>query len=223
MSQDVRFTAGRLVMSDAAMFLGIPRQTFHRWARGYERGEPLIHVLDETRRRNDSRVTFIAMSEAWVLEGLRKAGVRPQRIRPALLQLQKEFGREYVLAAKELATDGVDVLWDFSKTKAGAGLMEGATGQYVMREIVASYIQYVAWADDGYPASLTLKHCEPSKVIVDPNRSFGQPFFEAARSRVADVAAMLKAGEAPDVVAREHGVSQEDVRTAARVLLGRAA
>ncbi len=33
---------------------------------------------------------------------------------------------------------------------------------------------------------------------------------------------MLKAGENPQVAADEHGVSVEDVRTAARVLLGRA-
>jgi hypothetical protein len=43
---DVRFTAGLLGMNDAARYLGIPRQTFHRWARGYERGAPLLDVLD---------------------------------------------------------------------------------------------------------------------------------------------------------------------------------
>jgi hypothetical protein len=43
---DVRFTAGLLGMNDAARYLGIPRQTFHRWAHGYERGAPLLHVLD---------------------------------------------------------------------------------------------------------------------------------------------------------------------------------
>jgi hypothetical protein len=35
---DVRFTAGLLGMYDAARYLGIPKQTFHRWARGYEAG-----------------------------------------------------------------------------------------------------------------------------------------------------------------------------------------
>jgi uncharacterized protein (DUF433 family) len=37
-----------------------------------------------------------------------------------------------------------------------------------------------------------------------------------------DVAAMLKAGEQPDAVADEYGISESDVRTAARILLGRA-
>ena len=42
--EDPRFGPGLLDMSDAARFLGIPRSTFRRWALGYERGGPLLHV-----------------------------------------------------------------------------------------------------------------------------------------------------------------------------------
>jgi transposase-like protein len=150
MTNDSRFTTGVLNLSDASRFLGVPRQTFHRWARGYERGGALLHVL-ETQRRREASVTFVAMAEAHVLNALREAGVRPQRIRPALRKLQKEFGCEYVLIAPELATDGVDVLWDFAQTKAGHGLIEGGTGQLVIREIVQDYLQYVAWGTDDFP------------------------------------------------------------------------
>ncbi len=218
---DPRFNAGLLDMSDAARFLGIPRATFARWARGYARGGPLLHTVDVGRRQ--AQVTFIAMAEAHVLEALRQAGVRPARIRPALNRLSAEFGREYVLVARNLATDGIDVLWDFSRTSEGQGLMEGGTGQMVMREIVEDYLQYLTWAEDGYPRMLQFRSCQPSKVVMDPYRAFGQPIFESSRARVRDVANMLNAGEDPQVVADEHGVSLDEVRTAARVLLGHAA
>jgi uncharacterized protein (DUF433 family) len=221
-TDDLRFSMGVLNLLDASRFLGIPRQTFHRWARGYERGKPLLHLLNANGTRQ-APVTFAALTEAHVLNALREAGVRPQRIRPALRRLQKEFGHEYVLIAPELATDGIDVLWDFARTKAGEGLIEGGTGQRVMREIVNDYMQYVTWGGDEYPTELTLRHCEPSKVVVDPLHTFGQPRFGGSRVRVADVAAMLKAGEDPEAVADEFGVSIADVRTAARVLLGHAA
>jgi uncharacterized protein (DUF433 family) len=168
-------------------------------------------------------VTFIAMAEAYVLEALTTAGVRTDKIRPALNRLATEFGRGYVLASRNLATDGIDVLWDFSRTRAGEGLMDGRTGQMVMREIVEDYLTYVTWADDGYPRILQLRNCQPSKVVMDPYRSFGQPTFSGSGARVRDVANMLRAGEDPQVVAEEHGVGIEEVRTAARVLLGRAA
>ena len=215
---DQRFSVGILDMADAARFLGIPRATFHRWARGYSHGDPLLHVLPGAPRK--AQVPFVAVVEAHVLEALRTAGVRPARIRPALKRLQAEFSREYALLSPNLATDGIDVLWDFSRTNEGYGLMAGHTGQLVMREIVEDYLRYVIWADDGYPQALELRHCQPSKVVLDPYRAFGQPFFEGSRARVWDVANMLKAGEDPQVVADEHGVSIDDVRTAARVLLG---
>lgn len=218
---DVRFETGLLDISDAARFLGIHNATLRRWATGYGKAAPLLHVLPTERGR--AQVTFVAMVEAYVLDALRQAGVRPQRIPRALDRLAAEFGREYVLVAPNLATDGIDVLWDFSRTSEGQGLMDAGTGQLVMREIVEDYLQYITWADDSYPRLLQLRHCQPSKVVIDPYRAFGQPIFAGAGTRVRDVANMLAAGEDPQVVADEHGVSIEEVRTVARVLLGRAA
>jgi hypothetical protein len=94
-------------------------------------------------------VTFIALAEAHVLDALRDAGVRPQRIGPALKRLEREFGRDYVLVARELATDGIDVLWDFAKSKAGQGLMAADSNQHVIREIVQDHMTYIAWATMG--------------------------------------------------------------------------
>ena len=147
---DPRFDVGLLDISDAARFLGIGRGRFHRWAHGYAHGAPLLDVVPAAPGR--ARVTFIAMAEAHVLEALSTAGVRPARVRPALNRLAAEFGHDYVLASRNLATDGIDVLWDFSRTSEGEGLMEGHTGQMVMREIVEDYLTYVTWADDGYPS-----------------------------------------------------------------------
>ena len=222
MERDVRFVRPLMTLADAGRHLGIPRQTFHRWARGYERGGPLLHVV-ETGDAREATVPFMALAEAWVLAGLRQAGVRPRRIRPALERLQNEFGQEYVLVAPELATDGISVLWDFSMTEAGAGLIEGRTGQAVIREIVQDCLQYVGFGSDRYPNALALKTFEPTKVVIDPYRWSGQPVFDGTGTKVANVAAMLKAGEDPAVVAEEHGIGIDAVRSAARVLLGVAA
>ncbi|MEO3791300.1 hypothetical protein ABGB14_13940 [Nonomuraea sp. B10E15] len=191
---DVRTRNGLLNQSEAARFLSIPQQTFNHWARGYERSRPLLHVLPQPAEHRMATVPFVAMAEAYVLDALRVAGVKPRKIRPALERLQREFG-EYVLVAPELATDGIDVLWDFSRTSPeGEGLIGGSAGQQVIREIVTDYLQYLVRAEDGYPAMLRLRHWTPSNIIVDPLRAFGQPIFEESRTRVADVAAMVRAG-----------------------------
>ncbi len=219
---DVRTRMGLLTQSDAARFLGMPKQRFSRWAHGYEHGRPLLHVL-EPEYRQQATVPFVGVAEAYVLDALRAAGVKPLKIRPALDKLKREFG-EYALVAPELATDGIDVLWDFSRTSPeGVGLIEASTGQVVMREIVSDYLRYIVRADDGYPSMLRLRHWHPSRIIIDPHRAFGSPIFEQTRTRVHEVALMLKAGEEPEVVADELGVTPDDVRAAARILLGHAA
>jgi uncharacterized protein (DUF433 family) len=81
----------------------------------------------------------------------------------------------------------------------------------------------VGFSTDDYPDRLELKPFEPTKVVINPYRSSGQPVFAGTGTKVANVAAILKAGEDPDVVAEEHGIGIDAVRSAARVLLGRAA
>ncbi len=222
--RDPVLNRGIMNMTDAARYLAVSQQTFHRWAKGYERGAPLLHLASTSsmQRTRVAPVSFLALTEAYVLDALRRGGVRVRKIRPALRVLQKEFGTENALIAPNLATDGIDVLWDFSKTSGGSGLIEARTGQTVIRAIVEDYLSYITW-DAGAPARLVLPSCEPSKVVVDPHLSFGLPRFGLAGPRLIDVAGMLKAGEEPAVVAEEFGISTHDVATAARILLGHAA
>lgn len=59
-------------------------------------------------------------------------------------------------------------------------MIEGGTDQHVRREIVADHLRYLSWPhDDGYPGVLQLRHCDPAKVVVDPDHAFGQPIFVA--------------------------------------------
>jgi uncharacterized protein (DUF433 family) len=219
---DPRFHTPLLSIPDAARCLALAPQTFRSWASSAEGGRPLVHVLPA--EGIQARVPFIALAEAHVLAALRHAGLRVAKARGALTALQRQFGREYVLAARELATDGIDLLWDFSRSSdVDDTLMVAGTNQIVFREIVTGYMRYLTWADDGYPRMMRLPAFEPSDVVVDPARAFGQPIFHRARVRVADVAAMVKAGEDPRAVAAEYEVTDDDVWAATRVFLGKAA
>jgi uncharacterized protein (DUF433 family) len=84
-------------------------------------------------------------------------------------------------------------------------------------------MRYVARDEEGYPEELQLRNWEPSKVVVDMRRAFGQPIFAGSGARVAAVAGLMRAGEDAETAADEFGVSIEDARTAARILLGHAA
>lgn len=70
---------------------------------------------------------------------------------------------------------------------------------------------------------LRLRHWASSNIVVDRLRAFGQPLFAGSRTRVADVAAMVRAGEDFEVIADELGIALDGLRTAARILVGHAA
>jgi uncharacterized protein (DUF433 family) len=77
--------------------------------------------------------------------------------------------------------------------------------------------------EKGDPRQLQLPEWLPSKVVIDVRRAFGQPIFAGTGVRVTDVAGMIKAGDSAETVADEFGLDIADVRTSARILLGRAA
>jgi hypothetical protein len=104
------------------------------------------------------------------------AGVRPRKIRPGLDELKRQFGAEYLLMAPELETDGVDLLWDFSRTKADEGLIEARSGQHVIRKIVADYLAYLTLGADNLPESLKLQAAMPSEVVVSPRHCSANRF-----------------------------------------------
>lgn len=52
------------------------------------------------------------------------------------------------------------------------------------------------------------------RIAVDPEVRFGKPVIEGTRVPVAIVVGAVAAGDTPEEVAREYGISVEDVRAA---------
>jgi uncharacterized protein (DUF433 family) len=158
-----------------------------------------------------------------IREAARLIDLPEQTFRRWARELKRQFGAEYVLMAPELATDGVDLLWDFSRTKAEEGTDRSTVWSARHPGDRRGLLTYLTFGEDNLPESLRLQAAMPSEVVVSPRHMFGQPVFVKSGACMADIVNMIKAGETSETVAAEHGVTVEDVRTAARVLLGHAA
>ncbi|GAB3443626.1 hypothetical protein GCM10027436_30780 [Actinophytocola sediminis] len=67
-----------------------------------------------------------------------------------------------MLISPEPATDGISILWDFSRTEAGAELIDESIGQTTMREIMREYLTYVRLGADQHPnLPVNLSSTEP--------------------------------------------------------------
>ncbi len=227
-----RFFTVLYTVGEAARYLDVPASTLTTWAHGYRRhphgqrevvGAPILTTLPRPGVRGPV-IPFIGLAEGVVLTAMRRSGVPLQRIRPALEQLDAQFGLAHALASRRLYTDGAEVLFDYAEATADPGMVRAASelvvvrnGQRVFNAIVAAYLQRLQFDTDGYVRLIRLPAYETAELVVDPRRGFGQPIFARGGARLEDALALFRAGETLDVVADEYGIPPEQLEDAVRI------
>lgn len=226
-----RFEVPLYTAADAARIVAVPPSTLASWFKGYVRrfddrddvvGAPVISRIEPGHRLEPS-ITFVGLAEALVLAAVRRSGVPMQRVRPALIELQRELGVEHALASRKLYTDGAELLYDYAEERASSAegrsareLVVVRSGQRVFTDVVAAYLQRIEYGADGYATLIRVPGYERAAVVVDPERSFGAPIFERGGARLDDVLERFWAGESLDELADEFGVPTEHLEDVLR-------
>jgi len=211
-----RFTVPLFTPLEAAEHLQIPERTIHRWLGQTAADHPLIHSVPSARRGHPS-VPFIAMIEAYVLRSLRKLGLSTEKVRSAAADIRREFDTEYGLASRRVVTDGADIFVHYLDSDEFARVGDR---QIPIRNVISNYLQYISWSDaDEFPIRLTLRRYDPAvaKVVIDPRFAWGAPVVEPAHVPVTAVLGLWRAGEPPEVVADEYGLTVAQVDAIVRV------
>ncbi len=227
-----RFSTALYTTAEAARYLDVPASTLTTWAHGYHHrphgrrdvvGAPILTTLPRTGARGPV-IPFIGLAEGVVLTAMRRSGVPLQRIRPALEQLDAQFGLAHALASQRLYTDGAEILFDYAEATADPGLVRAAgelvvvrNGQRVFNEIVAAHLQRLDFDEQGYVRLIRLPAYRTAELVVDPTRGFGQPIFARGGARLEDALALFRAGEPLDVVADEYAIPAEQLEDAVRI------
>ena len=155
-----------------------------------------------------------------MLRGFRELGLSAQGLRASVARLRPDLGDEYALATRRVATDGVSLLADMSRSGDHAEWTRVVDGQLAIREVIEGYLKFVRWGKDGYPTRLKLKAYQGADVIIDPRFAFGQPVLERQKVRVEDILDAFWAGESAQAIATEFGVKADEagavIRSATR-------
>lgn len=211
-----RFNVPLLTPLETAQHLQIPERTIRYWLSHKTAGHPLVHSVKPARRGQPS-VPFVALVEAYVLRSLRNLSLSPTKIADAAAEIRDQFGTEYGLASRRIATDGIDVFVHYLETDE---IARAGDHQLPFREIINDYLHYILWDDDDdFPTRLTLRMYDPAvaKVVIDPRFAWGAPIVESTKVPVTAILGMWRAGESPDVVANEYGLNVEQVQALVRV------
>lgn len=226
-----RFDTPLYTVAEAARYLDVPDSTLRSWTYGYHRrthgradvsGDPILTSVPRPGAHGPV-IPFVGLAEGLVLAALRRSGVALQRIRPALSRLAQEFGLEHALASQRLYTDGAEVLFDYADAqdadtaRAVSSLVVVRNGQRVFNDVIDAYLKLVEFGPDGYPRLIELPAYSVARVVVDPDRGFGQPIFRRGGARLEDALALFRAGESLETVADEYGVPLEQLEDVLRI------
>lgn len=206
------FTTPIYSQADVARMIVAPRSTVHDWASGYvsTSGAFQPSVLTGVKPGRGNTVSFLALSEAYVLNAFRRAGLPLQRIRPAVDKLREHVGLEYALASKRLATDGAEVLLE-SADPGDRRLVVVRNGQAVFREVVEDYLRFITFGQNGLAARLQLPQFTDTDVSVTPTINGGRPTIVDRGIAIDDVLGRVRAGEPLNDVAHDFGLKLADV------------
>jgi len=212
---DARFDVPLLTAAEAGHHLEISASTVADWKK-----RELVHSLN-AETRGAPTLPLAGMAEAQVLRGFRLSGLSGVEIDRVTRTLRSELG-DYALIKERLAHDGASIFRDVARQVDNPQWVRVRDGQRVLPKVIDDHLQYLEWAEDGYPIRLRLrsyanKHAE---VIIDPRFSGGKPVFERTKVRPKDVMRQFLTGEDPADIADDYDLTVDEVYAAIRVLSG---
>ncbi|MCX4093148.1 DUF433 domain-containing protein [Nocardia sp. alder85J] len=202
--------------ADVSHQLVVPKRTVYSWLSADADGHRLVHRLPPER---GSRVTipFIGLVEVYVLRALHtELRFGTARTHAAVADLRARFGTEYALGNERIATDGIDLLVEYSD-----GEPARVHGRRIpVREFVTGYLGGIDWGDSGYATRLRLpRFPATAPVVIDSRINWGGPVLQRSNVPVSAIIDLFESGEPIAVVAGEYGLDEVEVQEIVRAEL----
>lgn len=201
---------------DVDRLVGLYSGTAKRWLEGYERGGKFYDPVLRPDPTGGDEVTWGEMVEARLLAEFRSRDVPVQRLRPAIVQLRKEFG-PYPLAHSRpfLEVDGrelVRVVQEQVGLERQLQLVVVRNGQLVLAESAERFSSAVEYVGDV--VGLLRPDPRTPDVVMDPSRAFGQPAVRNVRTE--SLAEDFRAGTSREDLIDLYDLSPQQVDEAIR-------
>jgi uncharacterized protein (DUF433 family) len=202
--------------ADVDRLVGVRTGTARRWLEGYERAGRFYYPVLRPEPTGGDAVTWGEMVEARLLAGFRSRDVPVLRLRPAIVQLRKEFGRYPLAHARPfLDVEGrelVRYVQDQVGLERKLQLVVVRNDQLVLADTAEQFRSAVEY--DGDIAGRLKPDPRTPDVVMDPRRAFGQPAIRNVRTE--SLAEDFRAGTSRDELADLYDLTTEQVDEAIR-------
>lgn len=155
-------------------------------------------------------MSFLSLTEAFVINAFRKSGLPMSRIRPVVQMIRTQYGLEYALASQQFVTDGVEVL-RVSDDPQDQRLVVVRSGQAVFNDVVNDYLKHIDFGPSGFAEAIRLPQYTDATVTVKPTLNGGRPTLSHGGISVDAILGRLRAGESVEDVAEDYGYEVDTV------------
>lgn len=201
-------------LPEAARLLRVPSSTLRWWLEGRDDYPPVLRPEPT----GSTEVTWGEFVEAGLLREYRDRKVPLQRLRPVIEILRERFDIPYPLAHfRPFVGVGRRLLFEAQQVAdlpAELGLvLELVGGQMVLDSRVDAFLHRIDFSKDELQLAERLyPDGRKSPVVIDPTRSFGAATLRGIRTDA--LAELVEAGEPPELVAEEYGVTPDELKAA---------
>ncbi|MCC6381642.1 MAG: DUF433 domain-containing protein [Dehalococcoidia bacterium] len=199
------------------------RGTARRWLEGYsyrKKDGARIPLPPVTPRRPESReaVSFLDLIDIFAIARLREIGFTVQRIRQIVVAARERFGVDHPFSSLEFKADGRQA---FIHREGILHPLLGNRAQPAWDDLLGPFLETLDYRGDRAYRWWPLGRDKP--IVIDPEYGFGLPVISGSGVRTETIRERVEVGDSYDQVAYDFGVSRDQVESAVRFELQRAA
>ncbi len=216
---DSVFGIGAYTAAEAAKLLHMQPKTLRRWVYGYdyEHGEdlkeqPALWTPQYDPESDGPLLGFRDLIEARIVHALRRSKIGLPTIRLCIARAKEMLGEDHPFSTRAFKTDGRKIFLDITKGVDEPRLIDLKDRQHVFRDFVLPSLSGLEFGETR--AERWWLVAGRKTLVVDPERSFGQPIIASAGLLTSRVVQEVKAEGSPERVAKLYQVPVRAVRDA---------
>lgn len=214
------FGVGIYSVAEASRLTGVSPGRIRRWLRGYaftskgfDHQSPPVWLPSLPTIGGRLALSFLDLIEVRFVDAFRKHGVSWSTIRRAEQRARDEFGTTHPFSSRRFKTDGRSIFAVVQEDHGEHALLDIVRSQYAFVRILSPYLKGLDFSDGDQPLRWWPLG-DRRRIVLDPDRSFGQPIVAGEGVPTAVLARAFETEKSVEAVAQWYDVAPRSVRDA---------
>lgn len=210
---------GIYTVGDAARLVDVPAARIRRWMLGRDRIYNGERVFDAPLWRSALpdvdgvlHLSFRDLIELRMVDRFRAQHLSMHYLRKVVIAARELIGDNHPFSTSRFKSDGKRLYLEILHSTNEPELIEVLSGQHAFHSIISVGLRDVEF-DDGF-ASLWRPEGGRGDVVLDPERSFGQPVLQDTGVPTATIKLIFDSGRTTKQISQDFEIAERAVRSA---------